>query len=170
MKNIFERLVLPVFGLMGTLITVLTFIFPAYANAKLTLSLYVITILFLLLVIAVLSKIIFDQRSATSKRIFNNFRIAPIQYISSEKVFLIDKAISLPLNASITIYAREGLFEKAIALGFVAHIQDEFTQVKVFAVLEGSRDIFQLDLKNIVLRPTSNVNDIVQLLGEGAHK
>ena len=170
MKNLFERLVLPVFGVMGTLITVLTFIFPAYANKTLTLSLYVITILFLMLIIAILSKIVLDQRKSTSGRIFNNFRINPIQYIPSEKVFLVDRAFSLPLNASITIYAKEGLFEKAFALGFVSHIQDDFTHVKIFAVLDGSRDIFHLELKDILLRPTSNVNDIIGLLGEGAAK
>jgi hypothetical protein len=170
MKNTFERIVLPLFGVFGTLITFLTFVFPAYANIKLPLSLYVITILVLSLVIAVVTKIAIDLRSESFNRSFNNFKITPMQYVESEHVFLVDKSIALPLNSSTTVYVREGLFEKAVALGFVSHIQDEFIQIKIFGLLEKSTEIYKTELKNISIRPTSNVNDIIRLVTEGVNK
>ncbi len=170
MKNSFERIVLPVFGVLGTLITCLTFIFPTYANVKLSLSLYVITVLILFLVIAVVVKVAIDLKATSFNKTFNNFRIIPMQYVEEEHVFLIDKSIALPLNASTTIYVRERFFEKPIALGFVSHIQDEFIQIKVIGLLQKSTEICQLELKNLIIRPTSNVNDIISLISEGAQK
>lgn len=166
MKNTFDRIVLPIFGVFGTLITILTFVLPAYANIGVPLSVYVITILFLLVGIAIPTKLALDLRNAATTKEYNDFRITPVQYVREQQVFLLAKQILLPLNTAATIYAREGYFEKPVAIGFVSHIQEEFIHVKVFGLLEKSLEIDQMQLKNITIGPTANVNQIIKLVTE----
>jgi hypothetical protein len=159
MKKIFETIILPVFGVIGTLITLITFIYPNFTSEKISISTFVVMLFLMLMIITVLGKIIIDYRlSAKVKMTFNNFRIKPLQFVEKENVILIQKEIDLPLNLLVSIYIKDGLYEKQIAFGYVYYKQDEFTQVKL--VLDNVSDKIDELLKdrqilnNIIIRPS----------------
>lgn len=168
MKNIFELIILPVFGIFGTLLAILTFVLPEYASIQLDLSVFIISIFTFLLILSIFIKIIINKnREIRDHFYFNNFKINPIQYVDSENVFIIDREISIPLNTAVSIFIKQGYFEKLIGIGFVSHIQEKLIQIKLITLIQ-ALDVEKYlsdvnNLKTITIRPASNINDIIQL-------
>lgn len=166
MTQVFQKVVLPVFGVFGTLLTLLTFVFPDYAHIKIDLYVYLITIFFAVIIISTFIMLLINEKIENkSKTQFNNFSIKPIQYVHAEKIFLISKEIDLPLNLSLSIYLKNNLYEKIIGLGYLSHVQPEFNQVKIY-LLTNEINLSEYlndtsNLQNIAIKPSSNVNEII---------
>ena len=172
MPNIYEKIILPVFGVFGTSLTLLTFIFPNYSNIKIPLYAYVATIfLFIIFLSVVIMILINTKREMKGTYRFNYFALTPIQFVPLENVFIIRKEIELPLNLSLSIYIKYDLYERNIGIANVSHIQNNFIQVKIIAIIDGTNISDYLvdtsNIRNIVIRPSSNINDIIASIKGG---
>lgn len=165
MNNSFEKIVLPIFGVFGTLITLLTFIFPTYASVNVSLSIYVATILILLLLCSIFIKINIDLKKTVNDNVyFNNFSLIPIQYIQGGEILIVERKISIPLNTAVSIYLRNENYEQLLTIGYVSHVQEKLIQIKVIALTREINEIFikKEILKSTVIRPAANINDLIQ--------
>ncbi len=165
MNNSFEKIVLPIFGVFGTLITLLTFIFPTYASVSVSLSIYAATILILLLLCSIFIKINIDLRKTVNDNVyFNNFSLIPIQYIQGGEILIVERKISIPLNTAVSIYLRNENYEQLLTIGYVSHVQEKLIQIKIIALTREINEIFikKEILKNTVIRPAANINDLIQ--------
>jgi len=165
MNNSFEKIVLPIFGVFGTLITILTFIFPTYASVNVSLSIYVATILILLLLCSIFIKINIDLKKTVNDNVFfNNFSLTPIQYIQGGEILIVERKISIPLNTAVSIYLRNENYEQLLTIGYVSHVQEKLIQIKIIALTREINEIFikKEILKSTVIRPAANINDLIQ--------
>ncbi|MCL2593088.1 MAG: hypothetical protein FWD82_06955 [Defluviitaleaceae bacterium] len=169
--SVFEKLVLPLFGVFGTLITILTFIFPQYANMQVKLSIYVSTILLLLLICSIFIKMWFNiRRDIKDSVYFNNFSLKPIQFVRDDNILILKRTINLPLNTAVSIYHQNDSYESIVTIGYVSHVQEKIIQIKIlFPNTNISMQFCDNNiLKQIIVRPASNVNNILEKLSEGA--
>jgi len=169
--SVFEKIVLPLFGVFGTLITILTFIFPQYANVQVKLAVYVSTILILLLICSIFIKLFLDIRKHINDNVyFNNFSLNPIQFVSNENILLLNRIINIPLNTAVSIYKKNGLYESLLAIGYVSHIQENIIQIKLLFPSNNLNILLSDDnyLKQVIVRPASNINNILEKISKGA--
>jgi len=170
MRKTFEKIVLPIFGVFGTSITILTFIFPTFANTKVSISLFVVVILFLLLLIAIIIKLNIDLRSEKNEIWrFVNFRIIPFQYVRDDNILIIDGSYNMPLNTCVSIFIKNGAYERIATIGYVSNILEKFTQITLLELRENDnfRDYLSQpsNLQYIVIRQFSNITDVISSLG-----
>jgi hypothetical protein len=164
LSSIFEKIVLPIFGVFGVLITFITFIFPQYANAQVPLPVYVSTILMLLLVCSIFIKLYIDIKKHINDNVyFNNFKMKPIQYITDKYTLILRRTIDIPLNTAVSIFIQEGLYESIRGIGYVSHVQEKIIHITI-----SSQDVNintflnnESNLKDVVIRPASNINHII---------
>jgi hypothetical protein len=168
--SIFEKLILPVFGVFGTLITALTFIFPQYANTQIRLSVYISTILILLLISLIFIKLWLNIRKHINDNVyFNNFSLKPIQFVSSDNILIVKRIINIPLNTAVSIYIQNNLYESIITIGYVSHVQENIIQIKLLFPNNDINVLFNDNnvLKQVIVRPASNINNILDKISGG---
>ena len=169
--SIFEKVVLPLFGVFGTLITILTFIFPQYSNVQIKLAIYVSTILILLLICSIFIKLWLNIKKHINDNVyFNNFSLKPIQFVSNDNILILRRVINIPLNTAVSIYIQNELYESIITIGYVSHVQENIIQIKILFSNNDMIASFNDNniLKQVIVRPASNVNNILEKLAGGA--
>jgi hypothetical protein len=170
--SVFGKLVLPLFGVFGTLITVLTFIFPQYANVQVKLSIYVSTILILLLICSIFIKLFLDTKKHINDNVyFNNFALKPIQFVPNDNILLFNRTIEIPLNTAVSIYVKNGFYESVLTIGYVSHIQEKIIQITILFPSDKIINLLSEDsnLKQVIVRPASNINNIFEQISRGAN-
>lgn len=172
--SIFEKIVLPLFGIFGTLITILTFIFPQYANVQIKLSVYISTIIILLLICSIFIKLSIDTKKRINDNVyFNNFSLKPIQFVFDERInesiLVLNRTINIPLNTAVSIYCKKGLYESILTLGYVSHVQEKIIQIKlIFSDIILNTFLNNDDnLKQVIIRPASNIDTIFKNITRG---
>lgn len=173
--NAFEKVVLPVLGLFGAITTLLVFIFPNYSGATVNISYLVVVVYFFVIVVAVLGKVIIDlRRSIKDNLYFNNFAIIPKQFVPADDILIIERTIELPLSTSVSVFYKDTLYEKIVAIGYVSHVQERILQIKViyFEQAERIRALLSEEgkLHKIIVRPSSNISDVMAGLAVGGQK
>ncbi|GBU28909.1 hypothetical protein R84B8_02471 [Treponema sp. R8-4-B8] len=168
--SVIEKIVLPLFGIFGTLITILTFIFPQYANVQINLSVYVSTILILLLICSIFLKLLLDTKKHINDNVyFNNFSLSPIQFVSKENILILNRIINIPLNTTVSVYIKEGLYEKLLSIGYVSHVQEKIIQIKMLFLNSNLITLLSdnNNLNQVIVRPASNINNLMKMINKG---
>lgn len=103
---------------------------------------------------------------------FNNFSLSPIQFVPNDNILIFRRIINLPLNTAVSIFIKKESYESIISIGYVSHIQENIIQVKILFPHNDMKTLLSESdiLKQVIIRPASNVNNILDKLSGGITK